>query len=209
MPQCWLSTYHRLFLAACRRPPLLYWSYSSFSDGSLSIWRRMVKRSPGAFATATNTGWPAVLLSARTTTLAERESGRFRPVKLPLSARSSGKSEAQVVVPVRRRVPVAVRRLAVGAVVVPAAAPVHPVRALGPPTATCCSTAVRNRQLETPALRANATNAVARCCKTAASMSPFAYERSRLLSFCRNRRRLRRDRILCCRYSRHPRKSIP
>src|SRR5271163_4543497 len=107
------------------------------------------ERPPGAFALATNAGWPTLLLSARTKTLAERESGRFRPVSRPLTARSSGKSETDVVVPVRRRVPVAVRRLAVGPVVVPAAAPVHPVRALQPPTVTCCSTAVRNRQLET------------------------------------------------------------
>jgi hypothetical protein len=34
----------------------LYWSYSSFSDGSLSIWRRKAKRPPGAFARATNAG---------------------------------------------------------------------------------------------------------------------------------------------------------
>src|SRR5262249_12959181 len=38
------------------------------------------KRPPGAFAPATNAGWPTILLSARTKALAERESGRFRPL---------------------------------------------------------------------------------------------------------------------------------
>src|SRR5262249_25455462 len=42
---------------------------------------------------------------------------------------NSGKSEAEVVVPDRRREPVAVRRPAVGAEAAPAAAPAHPVRA--------------------------------------------------------------------------------
>src|SRR5262245_44018064 len=48
----------------------------------------------------------------------------------PRAARSSGKSEAEAEGPERRREPVAVRRLAVGAVGVPAAAPAHPDRAL-------------------------------------------------------------------------------
>jgi len=45
-----------------------------------------------------------------------------------LTKRSSGKPETQVLVAVRRRVPVAVRRPAVLAVVVPAAAAEHPAR---------------------------------------------------------------------------------
>src|SRR5262249_34973031 len=54
----------------------------------------------------------------------------FAPARLtPLPDGNSGKAEAEEVVPVRRRVPDAVRRLAVDAVVVPTAAPVHSDRA--------------------------------------------------------------------------------
>src|SRR5262249_5608570 len=42
---------------------------------------------------------------------------------------NSGKSEAEVEAPARRRAPEAVRRLAAGAAVAPAAAPEHPARA--------------------------------------------------------------------------------
>ena len=90
-----------------------------------------------------------------------RKRGRFRRLA-PQLRRSSGKTQAEVVVPVRRRVRVAVRRLAVRAVVVPATAPVHPVRGPGPLTAACCSTLWRNRQLHSPGVRVNAVMAVIR-----------------------------------------------
>src|SRR5438876_309109 len=57
-----------------------------------------------------------------------------RPVpsgKVSLHRRSSGQAEAEVVVPVRRRVPGAVRRAAVLGIVVPAAAPPPPPRLPG------------------------------------------------------------------------------
>jgi hypothetical protein len=101
---------------------LLYCGYSSFScrvlvllrrpRSALPCWRvpsipsapsgptgcprssgpRREKRPPGAFAPATNAEWPTILLSARTQALAERESGRFRPVTRPRTARSSLRS---------------------------------------------------------------------------------------------------------------------
>src|SRR5207253_813314 len=46
-----------------------------------------------------------------------------------LAGRNSGHMKAQAIVPVLRRVPVPVRRAAAPGVDVPAAAPVHPVRA--------------------------------------------------------------------------------
>src|SRR5262249_31174530 len=51
------------------------------------------------------------------------------PLPALLSDGNSGETEAEVVAPVRRPVPEAVRRQAVNAVVEPAAAPVHPARA--------------------------------------------------------------------------------
>ena len=97
-----------------------------------SPWRFAIlaqKRPSRAFALATSTGRP----SGHDLSVARRrqrngKSGRFRRAKRPLHLRSSGKPKAEVVVPVVRRVPVAVRRAAVPGIVVPAAAPVHPVR---------------------------------------------------------------------------------
>jgi len=87
---------------------------------------------------------------------------------------AAGRTEAQVVVPVARRVPVAVRRPAVHRPVVPAAAPVHPVRAPWPLTGILCNTRVRNCQLRVPPAVVNATNAVARCCSSRSSNAPRA-----------------------------------
>ena len=67
-----------------------------------------------------------VLLSAWIKTLAERESGRLRPVKRPLAARNAGKSEPDVVEPAHRRAVGAVPRPAVKAAGEPAAAPEPP-----------------------------------------------------------------------------------
>src|SRR5262249_1046666 len=56
------------------------------------------------------------------------------PLQAPralLPRRNSGEPEAEVAAPDRRRDPVAVRRPAEGAAVVPAAAPAHPARAPG------------------------------------------------------------------------------
>src|SRR5690242_6932862 len=58
----------------------------------------------------------------------EPEGDRFNPARRPPRPLSSGQTEAQVVVPVLRRVPVPVRRPRVLRVVVPAPAPDHPVR---------------------------------------------------------------------------------
>ena len=46
--------------------------------------------------------------------------------------RAAGKPEAEVVVPVVRRIPIAIRRPAVPRVVVPAAAAIHADRTFGP-----------------------------------------------------------------------------
>jgi hypothetical protein len=53
------------------------------------------------------------------------------PVKMVFPCRAEAQAKAQVVVPVVRVVPVAVRRTAVPGVVVPAATAVHTVRAIG------------------------------------------------------------------------------
>ena len=58
-----------------------------------------------------------------------QENGRFRPMH-PHPEGAKGDAKTQVVVPVIGGVPVAVPRPAVGRLVVPATAPVHPVRAL-------------------------------------------------------------------------------
>lgn len=58
------------------------------------------------------------------------ESGRFGRCRNPPTRLSCGQTEPVVLVPVLRRVPIAVRRTAVPAVVVPAAAAEHAVRGL-------------------------------------------------------------------------------
>ena len=63
-----------------------------------------------------------------------QEDGRFSLTRNPPHPLSSGQAKAQVVVPVTRLVPVAVRRPGVAGVVVPRAAAVHPVRGLWPST---------------------------------------------------------------------------
>ena len=73
--------------------------------------------------------------------------------------RSCGHTKAQVVVPVVRRVPVAVGGAAVPGVVVPAAAPVHPVRGHGPPPKGIIADF---RQLAPPKWPTKAHSAVAR-----------------------------------------------
>ena len=93
----------------------------------------------------------------------EPESGRFRCRARRHEPRSCEEAEAQVVVPVVRLVPVAVRRPAV----------LRPLLFQLPPRITRCepldrspadgfSTRRRKRQAETPAARVNATSAVAR-----------------------------------------------
>jgi len=72
---------------------------------------------------------------------------------------SLGQAETQVVVPVLRLVPVAVRHPAVLRRVVPAPATVHAVRGLWLLTECCFSVWQRKRQLETPPAVANANNA--------------------------------------------------
>lgn len=128
--------------------------------------------------------------------------GHYRTGRRPVpsgkshhSPRSSGNPQAQVVVPVRRLVPVAVRRPAVGRVVVPAAAPDHPVGGPGPPTGHCSNTARRKFQLQSPGVCVKATSAVPRCCNSRSSTTPARKSRSRRRSLRRKRTRLRRLRI--------------
>ena len=85
---------------------------------------------------------------------------------------AAGDTEAQVIVPVRRLVPVAVRRPAVLGGVVPASAPDHPVHAHRPLTERCCSTRVRNRQLFVPPAVVKANSAVARSCNAFSLICP-------------------------------------
>jgi len=92
-----------------------------------------MSKTPGAFVPVFEPELPApgefVVRFAGSDCRSGLDNGRFLPEFLWTGV-SYGHTEAQVVVPVVWRVPVAVRRPAVRRVVVPATAPVHPVRAL-------------------------------------------------------------------------------
>ena len=72
--------------------------------------------------------------------IGQPDSGRFHQWDIHPVCGAAEHTKAKVVVPVLRRVPVAVRRTAVPGVVVPAAAPVHPVRAPWPLTGSPSNT---------------------------------------------------------------------
>lgn len=126
------------------------------------------------------------------------ESVRFRSTGVHPSCEAAGHTKAQVVVPVRRRVPVAVRRPAVLCRVVPTAAPVHPVRALGPLTVIPCNTWPRNRQLFTPPALVKATRAVTRCWYSLGPKTSRSNASVRSSNLRRKRRRLLRFRQVGC-----------
>ena len=109
---------------------------------------RSVEREPHrAFAIATSTGRPESSFARPKASRPGQENGRSSPAWNPPRRQGCGQTETQVVVPVLRLVPVAVRRAAVPGVVVPATAPDDPVRGLGRPPQAIVKTRLRQRQL--------------------------------------------------------------
>ena len=101
---------------------------------------------------------------------------------------SCGHPEANVVVPVVRRVPVAVGRAAVRAVVIPRAAAVHAIRAYSPrPEASM----TRRRKAASPKWLTNAHTAFKLRCASASPMVPVLTASSIRSSLRRKRVRLR------------------